>query len=659
MNERTQHFYEFGGYRIEREERLLERGGEVIALPPKAVELLFVLLESGGRVLTKDELMSLVWVDSFVEESNLSQNIFLLRKVLGGGKNGGGKFIETIPRRGYRFVAEVRQADREAFIAQERTLTQIVFEEEIEIEDDPQKIIEAKTSPPTLPSTYKQHEDENTSQIKRRKSTIAGGLVVLLIAAMGFGYWFYTVRSAATKQISSIAVMPFTNESGSEDAQYLSDGVTETLISSLSQISNLGVKPSSVMNRYKGKDVSAATVGQELNVGAVLYGRMVQHGPDLTVFLSLVDTKTEYQIWGKQYVKKLNGLAQLQDEIGRDIAQSLSTRLTPPDESRLARNYSKNGEAYRLYLLGRFYWNKFTAEGLTKSIECFEQAIALDGNYALAYTGLANSYTVLGVNGHMPVKDARPKAKAAAEMAVALDGNLSEVRTALDAYLYFFEWNLVGSENELKRAIELDPTNAGPHELLAYVMRVQRRMEEALVSAKKATDLNPTSLVVVLDLATFYRYSGDLSEALKGTSRIIEMDPNFADVHSENGFVLSQYGLHDRAIEEMKLALALSDNSTHTRSGLGQVYARAGRRSEAYEVIGEMISASEKRYVSPLDVALIYSTLDDRDKAFVWLEKSFEDRACWLIEMNVEPAFEPIRNDPRFHDLARRVGLDK
>src|SRR5258708_15420957 len=343
MNSSSPHFYVFDKFRLDPIEKVLWFGDSIADVAPKAVEVLLVLVEEAGRIVSKEEILEVVWPDSFVEEANLSNYIFKLRKVL--GEDEGQKFIETVSKRGYRFVGEIKK--------EQEPLAQI-------------------------------------SDIRKNWKLLAGAIISLVTIAVTSWLLLSAKRNVEypkenIKNIRSVAVMPFTNESGSDDAQYLSDGVTETLITSLSQLSDLGVKPSSVMKRYKGKDVSAATIGEELNVGAVLYGRMVQHGPDLTLFLSLIDTKTEYQVWGKQYVRKLDGLAQLQDEIGRDVAQSLSTRLTPPDENRLARNYSKNGEAYRLYLLGRFYWNKFTPADHQKASEYFNRAIASDSSYVLAY----------------------------------------------------------------------------------------------------------------------------------------------------------------------------------------------------------------------------------------------------------------------------------
>jgi serine/threonine-protein kinase len=304
------------------------------------------------------------------------------------------------------------------------------------------------------------------------------------------------------------------------------------------------------------------------------------------------------------------------------------------------------------------YWNKFTAEGLKKSVECNEQAIALDPNYALAYSGLANAYDVMGVNAHMPVSEAGPKAKKAAEMAVQIDNQLAEAHLALGAYKMFYEWDLNAAQREFNVAMQLDDTLPGPHELSCYILRAQRRFDEALKEANLAIERDPLSRLVMGDLGTVYRFAGDPETAIAINKKIIEMDPTFSDVHFENGLALSQAGRYDEAIEAIRNGLRYSGNSTHIKAGLGIVYARAGKKAEARKVISELLANAKANYVSPLDIALIYSAMKDADNAFAWLEKAMAEHSCWLFELNCDPDWAPIRDDPRFPDLAHRVGLE-
>jgi TolB-like protein/DNA-binding winged helix-turn-helix (wHTH) protein len=454
---------------------LLNGDNSVVDATPKALEILCVLVESGGKIVSKEEIIRRVWADSIVEEANLSHHIFRLRKAL--GETDEHKFIETVPKRGYRFVAELKET-------------------------------EVKSPEPEV----------QNRRIGNRK-ILAGSAFALLLVLTGFLVYLFTRENAQTNapetSYESIAVMPFQNESGNADIEYLSDGMTETLISSLSQIPKMNVKARSSVFRYKGKEVSTQTVGTELNVQAILNGRVVQRVDDLTLFLTLVDAKTENQIWGKQYNRKLTNLIALQTEIARDVSDNLKTKLTGADQQKLVKNYTENAEAYRLYLKGLFYWNKFTGESLKKAADYFQQAIDIDNNYALAYSGLANSYSVLGTNGHIPVKEAFPKVKSAAEKAVALDDQLPEAHMALGAFKFFQEWDFSSAEREFKRAMELDPNYAPPHELYGYLIRSQGRFDEALAEIRKAQELDPLGLIIAGDIGETLRLAGRTQEAIE------------------------------------------------------------------------------------------------------------------------------------------------
>jgi TolB-like protein/Tfp pilus assembly protein PilF len=495
------------------------------------------------------------------------------------------------------------------------------------------------------------------TEIKKRKTGFAIGLIALLFGSIGLGYWFFSDRSAITTQIQSIAVLPFANESGNTDVEYLSDGMTETLISSLSQMPKLSVKARNSVFRYKGKDFNPQQIGNELNVQAILTGRVVQRGDDLTLYLSLIDAQTENQIWGKQYNRKLTNLVVLQTEIARDVSDNLRTKLSGADEQKLAKNYTENAEAYRLYLKGLFYWNRFTGESLKRAADYFQQAIDIDNNYALAYSGLADSYNVLGVNGHMPEKEAMPKVKSAAEKAVKLDDQLPQAHLALGAFKYFYEWDLNEAEAEFKRAIELDPNYFVPHQLYGYLLRSRGEFDAALEELRKAQELDPLSLLLNGDMGETLRFAGRTAEAIEANKKSLELDPNFADAHYTLGLAYAEHRMHEEAVAALNRSLALYDNSTHVKAALGQIYAMAGKKAEAYKVIDELLL--QQRHVLPLDIAMIYARLGENDKAFVWLEKAYDERAGWLIELKVEPAWENIRSDPRFQDLLRRIGLEK
>jgi DNA-binding winged helix-turn-helix (wHTH) protein/TolB-like protein/Tfp pilus assembly protein PilF len=616
MNNDIQHPYEFEDFRLDRVRGVLFRGEEVVNLTPKAVEILRLLVEKRGEIVSKDEIFAKVWPDSFVEEANLSHHIFKLRKALGETEER--KLIETVPKRGYRFVGELH--------------------------------------------TDKPLEIPNVARKKTMRLWIVAIVAVVLIL-ITISWYFYSRRDATSpeavtvRDIRSIAVMPFVNESGNEEVEYLSDGMTETLINSLSEIPSLSVKSRPAVFKFKGREIATQTLASELNVQAILFGRLTLRGNDLTLFLSLIDPQSENQIWGKQYVRKLSDLVSLQSEIGRDVAHSLEDRLTAAAEDSLSKNYSKKGDAYRLYLLGDYYWAKFTKEGLLRAEKHYEEAIAIDPNYALAYCGLANTYSVLGVNGHMPAAEAAPKARVAAERAFELAPQLAESHVALGAYKMFFEWNLDGAENHFKKAMELDRDYAVPHELLAYIFRARGRHEEAIGEAKRANELDPLNLLMLGDIGVCYRFAGQPEQAIEINKRIREMDPNFADARFENGMLLAELGDYEGALGEVTKSLELSGNSTKFKSGLAIVHARAGDRANARKIIAELLAESKEKYVSPMDIALIYSAMNDRDSAFEWFEKAYQERTPWMFELNVTPELGPIRDDARFDDLLKRIGL--
>jgi DNA-binding winged helix-turn-helix (wHTH) protein/TolB-like protein/Flp pilus assembly protein TadD len=628
--------YEFEGYRIDADERLLRRDDEVVSLPPKAVDLLLALISNHGRVVSKDDLMASVWADSIVEEANLSHNIFLLRKAFA---DKGGKFIETVPKRGYRFAAPVL-ADTAANVVfdSHETVTRIRFEEEIKDSDDP------------------------GPGGSRMNSRWKWGVVILSgVVLCAITLWVVKSVSVHTPTVGAankaVAVLPFKNESGNEEIDYLADGITETLISSLSKLKTVNVKPRASVLGYKGSDVTVSRVGAELNVPFVLYGRITQRGDELTVFLSLIDARSEYQVWGKQYVRSLSDLASFQREMGRDVATSLDAQISGTDEQTLAKSYSENAEAYRHYLLGRYYWNKFTGEGILKAIESFQEAIKLDPDYALAYAGLADSFCVLGVNGHMPRNEAAPKVENAATRAVELDSGLAEAHQAMGAYKLFFQWDLAGADRSFLKAIERDSTLAAAHELYSFSLIGQLRGDEALAEIKTAADLEPTSLIILSGVASTYRFLGRFSEAIDVDRRTLKMDPNFPQIRFGIAFTLSRIGEHEQAIREITKGIELSDNSSRMRAASGVIQARSGNLTAAKQVASELVREASHSYVSPIDIAFVFSAMGEKDKAFEWLEKAVAERSCWLFLLKADPDWEPIRSDPRFENIVQKVGL--
>jgi serine/threonine-protein kinase len=491
------------------------------------------------------------------------------------------------------------------------------------------------------------------NEIKNHKSGFAVGLMVLLLLSIGFGYWYLTGRS--TKQIESIAVLPFANESGNADNDYLSDGMTETLISSLSHLPNLSVKARSSVFRYKGKEIDPEQIGKELNVQAVLNGRVVQRGQDLTLYIELVDAATGKVLWGEQYNRKQTDLVSLLSEIAREVSQKLRQRLTKSEEQSVARSYTENVEAYQLYLKGEYFRNKFTLEDLQKSIGYYNQAIEKDPNYALAYAGLTASYVHIG-NTYLPPNETYPKAKAYAEKAVAIDDTLAEAHTGMGAVKAFYDWDWAGAESELKRAQSLNPNYADAHLLYGYLLNAVGRLDEAKAEMKRARELDPLSLIITADSGNAFYYSRQNDEAIAQYKKALDLEPRFFITYLWMGAAYEQKKMYPQAIAEFQKGLAFVRHPQLIAS-LGHVYAVTGQREEAQELLDELREISQQRYVNPYLIALIYVGLGEKGQAFAWLEKAYHERFFFLIWLKVEPRFDPLRDDPRFQDLLRRVGL--
>jgi TolB-like protein/Flp pilus assembly protein TadD len=488
----------------------------------------------------------------------------------------------------------------------------------------------------------------------KSKWIVAGAIGVVLFAICGIGgYWLY-VRGAS-RQIESIAVMPFLNESGNADIEYLSDGMTETLIGSLSHIPNLYVKPRSSVFRYKGKDLDLSTIGKELNVQAILTGRVVQRGEQLTLSLELVDVQKDNVIWTEQYVRSQSDLVSLQTEIARDVSSKLQTRLSGADQQMLAKTYTADPVAYQLYLKGRYYWNKRTAENIRKAIEQFQQAVDTDPNYALAYAGLADCFVVMGDYSGTPESETVPKMQAFAKRALELDNSLAEAHASL-AYSYVQTWQWEKGEQEFKRAIELNPSYPTAHHWYGLCLVELGRTAEAFAEIKRAQELDPLAPVISYNVATFDLYLGDVNSSIIESKKVIELDPNFARTHSSLGLAYLKQQRFAEAIAELKRAVELSPNDRQLLRDLGYGLAIAQRRTDATAVINELETKYSQQAAYGADIAGVYGGLGDMDQAFAWLDKDINTRSGRLGRVFYQLVFEEIRHDPRYADMRRRMG---
>jgi TolB-like protein/Flp pilus assembly protein TadD len=493
------------------------------------------------------------------------------------------------------------------------------------------------------------------NKIKHRKFAIAAVALFLIVAMAGLGIWYFGGGSPGTEQIESIAVLPFVNESGNADVEYLSEGMTETLISSLSQLPRLNVKARSSVFRYKGKDVELKQIGRDLSVQAILNGRVAQRGQDLILNVELVDARTENILWSANYKRLLTDLISLQSEIARDVSHKLQARLSGADERKVTKNYTASTEAYQLYLKGRFYWNRRTAENLKKAIEQFRAAADLDPNYAPAYVGLADCYVLLEEYAGTPSSETLPQAKAYAERALQIDESLAEAHASL-GYINNQLWQWAEAEQEFKRAIELNPNYPTAHHWYCLYLRDVGRFDASFAEIKRAQELDPLSIAISGNVALAHLLQGDVNAAAEQSRKMIELNPDDNNGHYFLGRAYLKQGRNTDAIAELQKAVELDGASSLLRE-LGYAYAVTGKRNEAAAIIKELEGKHARREAIGQDLATVYAGLGERDKAFAWLEKDFQVRSGQLAGISWYSPFETLRDDPRYADLMRRMNL--
>ena len=484
---------------------------------------------------------------------------------------------------------------------------------------------------------------------KKRLAFMAIG-VLLILALVSSAYVYLKTKNRVP--IQSIAVMPFVNESGNADVDYLSDGMTETLISSLSQLTNLNVKARSSVFAYKGKETRPQTIGKELNVQAILNGRFAQRGDQLTLTLELVDAQTENVIWSEQYNRPQADLVKLQTDIARDVSSKLRTKLSGEDEQKLAKTYTRNPEAYKLYLQGRFYWGKREEKDLKTAIDYFNQAIVLDANYALAYAGLADSYALLASFNFLPPTEAIPKARGFALKSLSLDGSLAEPHTTLGLALLQFDFDFVGAELEYKRALELNPNYATAHQWYGELLTCAGRFDEAGTEFRRALELEPLSLPINWDYGRFFYHSRRFDEAITQHKKTIELDPGFARAHRTLVEVYRFKKDYPNAIEEMARYFEVRgqpENATLVRD----TFAKGGWTAYLQLAVAADSPLKERNWVK----AKAYLELGDKDKAMDELSAGYEAHESTLSWIKVEPQLDPLRSDPRFQELMHKMRL--
>jgi len=503
-------------------------------------------------------------------------------------------------------------------------------------------------APPTSSAEY------IVSEVKRHKVAAFVALAALAIA-LAAAYAYYSRSPSRLPPITSVVVLPFANTSGDPEIEYLSDGISESLMNSLSQLPQLKVIARSSSFTYKGKNADPQEVAKALGVEAILTGRVTKRGDSLVISTELMDARDRTQIWGEQYNRKLTDLVSLQGEIAREIVNKLKLKVSGGEKG-LDKHYTENNEAYQLYLKGRFYWNKRSGDSLKKSIEYFNQAIEKDPSFALAYAGLADCYLVPA--NPLPPREKMPKAKAAAMRALELDETLAEAHTSLARVAHVYTWDWPDAEKEFKRALELNPRYATAHQWYGGYFETMGRYDEALAERKLAQELDPFSLVINFEAGLALYFARNYDQAIDQFQKTLELDPNFLPAHGSLAAAYEQKGMYDKATAEFK---DLTFKGSEWRMGLamlGHIYAVSGKKDEALAVLNQLKDGSSQEYVPANSIALVYAGLGDKDQAFAWLEKAYEERAFAISQgLKRDPRWDNLRSDPRYADLLRRIGL--
>ena len=514
--------------------------------------------------------------------------------------------------------------------------------------------LEFEATNPIMPGRNTSSAEYVVATIRRHRTSVAAIIAIfLLITTLGIAYSFFNTKARA---IDSLAVLPFVNSTADPNSEYLSDGITESIIYSTSKLPRLRVIPSSSVFRFKGKGIDPQTAGHELGVTAVMTGRVNQHGDDLLISAELIAVRDNSLLWGQQYTRKLADLLTVQEEIAREISERLRTRLTIEEQKQFSKRYTGDVQAYQLYLKGRYYWNKRTRDGYKKATEQFEQAIEKDPSYALAYAGIADCYNVLSSYGIASPRESIPKGEAAARRALEIDADLAEAHTSLAYVKYQYEWDWAGGESEFRRALELNPNYSTAHQWYALELAGMGRMTDALREINRAQELDPLSLIANVNAGWIFYHARQYDRALEQIRKSLDMDPTFARGHWAISEPLEQQQKYQQATTELEKARQI-DETPIMLALLGHLYAVTGKTSDARRIVTQLNALSKQAYLDPYFLAEIHTALGDRDQAFQELEKAYEQRSSWLVWLKVEPKFDSLRDDARYTSLLKRIGL--
>jgi TolB-like protein/DNA-binding winged helix-turn-helix (wHTH) protein/Tfp pilus assembly protein PilF len=626
----------FGVFELDLRSGELRKHGLRVRLQEQPFQLLAMLVEQSGMVITREELQKRLWpADTFVDfDHGLNKAINKIRDALSDSPDSP-RFVETVARRGYRFLAEVKVIDA-AGVQRSEPATQPQHTAELDRHLDP-------AHRPTEPKR------------RLRAWKIAVGLILILIASLTM--WKVQPWNRPYPVIRSLAVLPLESLSSEASQDYFADGMTDELISDLGQISALRVISRTSAMTYKHARKPVPQIARELNVDAIVEGTVLRSGDQVRITAQLIEASSDKHLWSQSYEGELRDTLALQNKVASAIADQIRINLNPQEQATLKNAKVVNPEAYESYLKGRYFWNKRTADGLKVALAYFNQAVDEDPKYAQAYSGLADTYALLGDWQYavMTPKEALPKAKAAAMQALELDSTLGEAHNSLAFVLDGFDWDLDAGGKEFRRAIDLNPSYATAHHWFAWHLSLLGRYDEAIAEMRKAESLDPLSLIINADLAELLVLGHSYDESIEQSRKTIEMDRNFAMAHNQLGQAYLEKRMYGEAVTELQKGVQLSGGSPTCIANLARAYAASGKRKEATKLLGDLKKRSNPSYSYGSEIATIYASLGDKDQALNWLEKAYEERFNPGVLMR--PGFDPLRSDPRFEELVRRIGV--
>jgi len=586
----------------------ISRNGTTNRVEPKAMQVLTCLAAQPGKVVSKEDLIETVWAETHVTDDVLTGCISALRRAFEDNPRTPA-FIQTIPKSGYRLIAPVSAVNG----------------------NDQPAVAGTKAS--------------------KKPAWLAGAALVVLAASLGF--WF--LRPA--RAIDSVAILPFTNSGADPNTEYLSDGITESIIDSISQLPNLRVMAWTTVARYKSQTKDPLAIGGELGVKSVLTGKIVQSGNQLQIQTELVDLATGSRLWGEQYTRQLSDVIPLQKEISLRISEKLRLKLSGADEQKLKKNTTADPEAYTLYLKGRYFWNKRSEEGMRKAISYFQHAIDRDPGYALAYAGLADAYNLGDDWGSTPPSESFPRAKAAALRALDLDDSLAEAHTSLAFVKANYDWDFPGAEEEFQRAIALNPNYATAHQWYAMYLVPMRRFAEAEREIKVAQDLDPLSLIISLGVGEIFEWERNYDAAFRQYQKTLELDPSFIGTYGHLSTIYEHKGMYREAVEAAKKVAVLKGNNDEV-SEMERVFRKNGYPGlDQMNLRRDFEAQAQGKYVRSSEIAENYLRTGNKPQALHWLEKAFEERDSSLVFLPIDAEFDSLRSDPQFQELLKKIGF--